>query len=159
MGREDYIVRHIQMVGQFIAQMLKARGAGREDQAIQLGVQAVERLFGVGMDELAACPMDEQCERLAAGYSRAEGRERQFAYALLLKELGVSYRNGPDPEIALVPWKAALWICLRLLTESGDGSDDGVLQLAREMLASIPPGAIDAPLRAALAVVSERLKA
>ncbi len=156
MGREDYIVRHIEMVGRFIAQMLKARGAGREDQAIQLGIQAVEKLFGMGMGELSAYSMDAQFARLAASYSANEGRERQFAYALLLKELGVSYRGGSSPEIADVLFKGALWICLRLMTD-GEGPQDGdVVQLAREMLASLPPDTIDAPLEEALAMASAR---
>lgn len=161
MGREDYIVRHLEMVRRFIAQMLKARGTGREDLAIQLGVQAVEKLFGLRMDEIVAYSMEAQYAHLAAGYSAQEGRERRFAYVLLLKELGVSYRGGPSPEIAVVSWKAALWVCLRLMMERGDnldGDPDGaVVPLARELLARIPPEAVDAPLQEYLDVVSERL--
>lgn len=156
MPAEDYLIRHIQMIGQFIAQMRQARREGREDQAIRIGLQAVERLFGGRMDELTSLPLDQQCVRLAAGFSAGEARSRQFAYALLLKELGISYRDCGRPEVATASGKAALWICLQLLVTPAPG-DDGMLDLARELLAGLPPEAVDAPLQELLAAVSERL--
>ena len=154
--REDYIIRHIQMVGQFIAQMLMARKAGREDQAIQIGMQTMEQLFGLRMDAISALSLDAQLEHLAKGLPAKEARDRQFAYALLLKEVGQSYLERSRPEVAVASCKAALHIALSLILQD-ETVDEDMVKFARELLAQIPPEAVDAPLHEALALVSGRL--
>jgi hypothetical protein len=155
MPREDYIIRHIQMVGPFIAQIVNARRAGQEDQAIQIAMQAVEKLFGLRMDEISSYSLEAQLDHLAKGLSRNEARGRQFAYALLLKELGLSYRYRDRSDVSVSSFNAALWIALRLLVEN-ESADGAVAELAREMLSCVPPELLDEPLKELLALAPIR---
>lgn len=158
-GREDYILRHIAMLRQLLAQALKLRTTGQPDAALRVVLQAQEKLFGRPAAEIAGLALHQQLELLAAGVSPDEARERQKGYALLLREAGLCFRARDRPDLATSAFKTALHIALQLLVTSErarSDTDAELLDFSRAVLAEIPPDQVDAPLRELLSAVDAR---
>jgi len=144
--QEDYILRLIAMLGEFLRQVTDLRAAGKHEQAMVVLMQAQEKLFGGPFPEIAALSLDEQLQRLSAGFSAKEARERQIGYALLLKEAGICYAYRGNAELAAGAFKMALHIVLGRMA-AGEAADADLVKLSGELLASIPPEQIDPPLK------------
>jgi hypothetical protein len=155
-GREDYILRHIALLRQFLAQMLKLRRAGQPEQAMMVLMQAQEKLFGRAPAEISVLSLAEQLQLLAADVSPEEARERQKGYALLLKEAGLCLTDRDRRDLAESAFKTALHIVLTLVVRE-ETADVESMDLARDLLARIPPEQMDAPMKELLAVVAAQI--
>jgi hypothetical protein len=155
-GREDYFLRHVAMLRQFLAQVLKLRTAGQLEQAMTVLMQAQEKLFGLPPSEVSALGLEAQLRVLEAGVSSAEARERQMGYALLLKEAGLCYEVRDRAEIAADAFKTALHIVLGLAASGVVAPEPELLELSRDLLARVPPERVDEPMKELLAEVARR---
>jgi hypothetical protein len=155
-GREDYFLRHVAMLRQFLAQVLKLRTAGQLEQAMTVLMQAQEKLFGLPPREVSALGLEAQMCLLEAGVPSAEGRERQMGYALLLKEAGLCYEARDRQEVAADAFKTALHIVLRVAASGAGAPAEDLLALSRDLLARVPPEMIDEPMKELLAEVARR---
>lgn len=155
-GREDYFLRHVAMLRQLLAQVLKLRTAGQLEQAMGVLMQAQEKLFGLPPRDVLALDLEAQMRLLEAGVSPAEARERQMGYALLLKEAGLCYEARDREDVAADAYKTALHIVLRLASGDAAAPEAELLELARDLLARVPPERVDEPMKEMLAEVARR---
>jgi hypothetical protein len=157
-GREDYFMRQITMLRQFLAQMVKLRKENKQEEATMVLMQAQEKLFNLPPAEVSARSLDEQLHLLAKGVPGAEAREKQMGYALLLKEAGLCYADRDRPEVAEGAFKSALHIVLRLAASDEAAPEAELLELSRDLLARVSPEMMDEPMKELLAEVAGRLQ-
>jgi hypothetical protein len=155
-GNEDYFMRHVELLRQFLAQAIKLRSDGQADKAMMVLMQAQEKLFELPIAEVSGLNLDEQLQRLAKDLPAPQARERQLGYALLLKEAGLCFADRDRPEVAANAFKTALHILLRIASEGETAPDSVTMSMARALLARIPPERIDEPIRELLAAVAAR---
>jgi len=151
-GQEDYILRQIAMLRLLLARMLRLRSSGRHEEAMALMMQAQETLFGRPLSEIAALPLADQLELLAAGLTPEQAREKQVGYALLLREAGISYAERSRDDLSAGAFKAALHILLNVSIKDG-AWDDELVDLIRSTLAATPVEEVDAPIREMLSAI------
>jgi hypothetical protein len=144
--RDDYLLRYLVLIRQAIAQALKLREARQTDHALRILLQAQEKLFARPLASFASLTVDEQLALLASGENAETSREKRIAYASLLQEAGHNYEARDRPDLALSAYQLALHVVLTVIVESNPAPDD-TLQLARELLARIPPEMLHAPVR------------
>jgi hypothetical protein len=110
--KQDYLLRLIEQLRQFVREMIRLREAGDYDAAIYTIVPAQEKLFGLPAQEVAQLPLDEQFRHLVQGESPGNAWDKCCAYAEMLEELGHIYTSKGDPDSANGAWHFALHILL-----------------------------------------------
>lgn len=131
-GKEDYFLRHLSVLRQFLAQVAKLRVSGQPEQAMVVLMQAQEKLFCRPPSQVLALGLEDQLRLLATGVSQEDARECQIGYALLLKEAGLCYADRGRPEIAATAFGTALRI-VRTLEAGGAAPEPELLDLARDL--------------------------
>jgi hypothetical protein len=110
--KQDYILRMIEELGQFLAEATKLRDRGHYDAALLTVLQAQERLFARPAQEFIARPVEDQVTLLVIGDTVPNGREKCLAYARLLTEAGVTYQAREQIALALGAYRFALQVLL-----------------------------------------------
>jgi hypothetical protein len=64
---QDYLLRMLDELRQFVARVVRLRDAGSMEEALLAVVRAREQLFGRPASEFAQLPVDEQLGLLSAG--------------------------------------------------------------------------------------------
>jgi hypothetical protein len=128
MLREDYVMRLIRDVGQFLRRVLKHRDAGEHDRALQEAARGYEELLGMppGLSDmvdaatLAELLREPDLIRAAARLSWEEGHV---------------YKAKRDPLTAFSRYRRALELFLEARADDPEGpreEDDGaILELSR----------------------------
>ena len=152
--RDDYLLRYLVLIRQAIAQALKLREAGQTDHALRVLLQAQEKLFARPLASFATLTVDEQLALLASGENEETAREKRIAYASLLREAGLNYEARDRADLALSAYQLGLHVLLTVIVETNNNSDE-TLQLARDLLARIPPEMLHAPVKELLSAAGK----
>lgn len=110
--KQDYILRLIEELGQFAAEITRLRDGGRYDAALLTVLQAQERLFARPAQDFIARPVEEQMTLLVIADTVPNGQEKCRAYARLLIEAGATYQAKDQPALALGAYRFALTVLL-----------------------------------------------
>ena len=94
--RQDYLLRLIEQLRQFVAQALALRQAGKLDEALMALAHAQEKLFVRPAAEFRHLPIVDQLRLLTLGESPAAGRDKCVAYATILEQAGLVF-----PQVSL----------------------------------------------------------
>jgi hypothetical protein len=119
--RDDYVLRLIDELRQFVAQLMKLNNASRLDEALMAAVSAQEKLFARPAADFMARPVDEQIRILKTGESEDTGRTKCLAYAAILEEAGLVYRAKSQEDFANGAFEMALYVMLSVALESPEG--------------------------------------
>ncbi len=110
--RQDYLLRMIEELGRFVAEIRALRGGGHYDAALLTGLQAQERLFARPAQEFMTRSAEDQVHLLAVGETDANAREKCLAFATLLTEAGHTYAAREQNAIASGAYQLALHVLL-----------------------------------------------
>ena len=141
---QDYLLRMIEELGRFAAEVTRLRRTGQHDAALFAILQSQERLFARPSAQFIGRPLEEQIRLLVIGETDANAAEKCLWYARLVLEAGLVYRDRNQAPLALGACRLALQIVdlVRGQFPKADLSDAGA-RIA-ELLAAIP----DSPAKA-----------
>src|ERR1035437_374403 len=98
--RDDYILGQIQLLGEFVARLLRRRDQAGLQETIQLALHLQESLFTMPAVEFLRLEVSEQIALLKKGESKESGHNKCLAYATLLKETGTLYELSGKIDLA-----------------------------------------------------------
>jgi hypothetical protein len=153
--RQDYLLRLIEQLRQFVAQALALRQAGKLDEALMALAHAQEKLFVRPAAEFRHLPIVDQLRLLKLGESTDMGREKCVAYATILEQAGLVYQGKGQETLAGSAFQLALHVLLLVAGEPGTVTPElrhGIAKL-RERL---PAEELNALTRELLARYEER---
>jgi hypothetical protein len=110
--REDYLLRLIEELREFVTRAVALRNTDQLGQALHTIVHAQERLFARPAAEFTPRTIDEQLRLLTMDESAETGRGKCVAYASILQEAGNVYRALGREDLAASAWQLALYITL-----------------------------------------------
>jgi hypothetical protein len=122
--QRDYILRLLDQLREFLAQIARLRGAGRPDDALLAILQAQERLFGREASLFMGLAPEEQFRVLTLGQAADEARGKCVMQADLLSEMARVYAYKEQQALALGAWHYARML-LELAAEKFPGADVG----------------------------------
>ncbi|MDD2762366.1 MAG: hypothetical protein PHE83_00165 [Opitutaceae bacterium] len=148
--RQDYILRLLEELGRFLAEVLKFRRAGSHDAALLTILHAQERLFARPAAEFMTRPVGEQMHLLALGESGADAREKCLAYATLLAEAGHTYQAREQPALAEGAYQVALQVVRLALQDHPAGDSPEQRDRVLSLIAQLPGDGLKAEIQALL---------
>ncbi|HUJ42938.1 MAG TPA: hypothetical protein VLW52_04945 [Opitutaceae bacterium] len=134
--RQDYILRLLEELNQFLAEVMRFRRAGSHDAALLTLLQAQERLFARPAEQFMALPVAQQVHLLVVDESAAHARQKCLAYATLLVEAAQIYDARTQPALAHGAYQLAMEVIL-LAWRQPSPADDRARFAA--LLARVPP--------------------
>jgi hypothetical protein len=144
--RQDYILRQIDLLRQFVARLAGKNEAATLEQALQLAMNLQEKLFAMPAVEFLQKPVDEQVAVLMAGESKAAGQTKCLTYAELLQHTAKLYQFRGRDDLAAGANQLALQVVLHVaLDEPVD--PEGVRAQVTDLLAAVDPLELHAPTR------------
>jgi hypothetical protein len=144
--REDYLLRLIEELREFVAQAVALRDTGRLNQALMTVVTAQEKLFARPAAEFAPLGIDEQLRLLLIDESADTGRGKCLAYASILHEAGNVYQARGREDLSASAFQLALYVTLSVAL--GDDAKAGELRQPIEALrARLKADSIQGPVR------------
>ena len=152
--RQDYLLRLIEQLRQFVAQALALRQAGKLDEALIALVHAQEKLFVRPAAEFRHLPLDEQLPMLKLGESAETGRNKCIAYAAILEQAGLVYQGKNQDAIAASAFQLALHVLLLVASEPGAVTPELRSEIAR-LRERVNVEELNAPTRELLARFQE----
>jgi hypothetical protein len=108
--QRDYILRLIEQLREFLAEITRLRETGHSEQALTAIIRAQERLFVRPAGEFLSLPPDRQFRLLTRAETPADARVKCLAQADLLVETARVYLAKDQPAIASGAWQFALRI-------------------------------------------------
>jgi hypothetical protein len=148
--RDDYILRFLDQIGLALTEALRFRKAGKIEQAIIAVVVAQEKLFARPAAEFTGLDLGRQMHLLTIGEPPANAAIKCLGYAALLREAGNIYAVRNRADLAESAFQTALYVAL----SGGFGATvlgESSIDLARDLLARIPPEKLQAPVKELLA--------
>ena len=155
-GRDDYILRYLDLIRQFLTQAIKLRDKGSPEQALQILLQGQEKLFARPAPEFIGLSLDEQLRLLTIGETAENSRAKRLAYAMLLREAGNIYRERDRSDLAESAFQLALHVLLTVTIETPAESSPQIESI-RELVSQIPPEQLQAPVKEMLQLLGELL--
>jgi hypothetical protein len=144
--RQDYILREIDLLRQFVARLAGARDGATLEQALQLALNLQEKLFGMPAVDFLQKPVDGQVAALLANESKAAGEAKCLAYAQLLQHTAQLYEFRGRGDLAAGANQLALQVVLHVALD--EPVDPGAARdLVTELLAAVDPQELHAPTR------------
>ncbi|MFA5265408.1 MAG: hypothetical protein WC378_16435 [Opitutaceae bacterium] len=134
------------MLRQFVAQIMGLRQEGQYAQALQVLVQAQERLFARPFPAFATLDIDEQLQLLSAGESKEGVREKHLGYALLLREAGLCYRALDRDDLSASALSLALHVALCIAVTDAEHCEE-IADLIKELLSQVSIPTLHEPTR------------
>ena len=110
--KQDYMLRLLEELARYLAEIRKLRAGGSCDAALLTVLQAQQRLFARPAQEFMTRSLDEQVHLLVIGETEANAREKCLAYATLLSEAGQTYQANGHPDVASGAYQLALHVLL-----------------------------------------------
>ncbi len=142
---DDYILRFIDLLRQFVARIAQLRESGQLESALAAALHAQEKLFALPADQFLPLGIDTQLQLLAAGESPENRRTKQLGLAALLREMGLVYLARDRPDLATGAFQLSLHAYLTVALEAGPEGDE-VRSVIRELLGRISPDQIHPPV-------------
>ncbi len=148
--REDYLLRLIEELREFVARAVALRHTDQLGQALLTVVTAQERLFARPAADFTARGIDEQLRLLTIDESAETARGKCLAYAAILREAGNVYRGLGREDLAASAWQLALYVTLTVAV--GNEAKAGDLRPAiGELRARLTEDSLQPPVRELLA--------
>jgi hypothetical protein len=147
--RQDYILRQIELLRQFVARLTASGGKRELEEALLLAFHLQEKLFPLPPAEFLRLELSAQVEALRARESPAAGRENCLAYARLLAETAALYDLKGRNDLADGARQMALYAALCVALD-GD-ADAAVDDLMDNLLVRLDPENFHAPVAELLA--------
>jgi hypothetical protein len=138
--RQDYLLRLIEELGRFVAEATKFRNTGHYDAALLAILQAQERIFARPSQDFTARTVEDQLRLLTLGESDAGAAEKCLAYAGLIVEAGLVYRDRGQPPVALGACRLALQVVALARQRFPHAEVTPVHARVEALLASLPEG-------------------
>jgi len=153
-GRDDYILRYLELIRQFLAQVVKLRDGGNLDQALRVLFQAQEKLFARPASEFITRSLDEQLQLLTIGESNENARAKRIGYALLLREAGLIYLQRDRADLGESAFQLALQIMLIVSVEAPKETEEHRPML-QDLLSRVKPEQLHPPVKELLEKLGE----
>lgn len=147
--RQDYILRQIALLRQFVARLKSRRNERELEEALLLSFHLQEKLFPLPPAEFLALDLAAQIEALRRNESPAAAREKCLTYAGLLAETAGLYELKAREDLADGARQMALYAALCSALE--DGADETTKELIRDLGEKLDPDDLHAPVRELLA--------
>jgi hypothetical protein len=103
--QRDYILRLIDQLRQFLAQIVHLRESGHHDEALAAILRAQERLLNLPASRFLGAGPEEQFTLLTRGETPENAREKCLAQADLLAEVARIYAQKEQPALACGAWR------------------------------------------------------
>jgi hypothetical protein len=116
MPQRDYLLRLIEEAAQVIAQIAHLREEGQPGQAVNAVIDALQKLFGLSVDELGSLDTDQLFAQLTLEESPENARDKCIIFAALNNQAGLAYADRDLPALAQPAFHLALVFTLRALT-------------------------------------------
>ena len=146
--RQDYILRQIDLLRQFVKRVVQKRPDPELDEALLLALHLQEKLFPLPPAEFLQLGLADQIARLRHNESRPEGNARCVAYAALLAETARLYEHKGAPDLAAGARQMGLYAALSVAVD--DPAEPEANQLARELLVQLDAHSLHPPVIALL---------
>ena len=101
MLRQDYIMRLISELGQFVRAAITSGEPGKEAEALQAVIHAQRQLFQESPEVALARSLDEQIDHLTRGETPADAAERVIVYSEILEQEARIYDHVGKESLAL----------------------------------------------------------
>lgn len=124
--QRDYILRLIEELRRFAAEIAKFRSAGNLDAALMAVVHAQQRLFARPADQFMGLPPDEQFRLLTISEPVDAAAEKCLAYASLMEEAAKIYDERDQQPIAVGARNAAAQMLALVIAKFGDSTPERV---------------------------------
>lgn len=147
--RQDYILRQIALLRQFVARLASKRVNHELEEALLLSFHLQEKLFPLSPVEFLRLDLPEQIAALRQNESTTEAREKCLAYASLLAETAVLYDYKGRDDLAAGARQMALYAALGLAL--ANRSDPAPGALVNRLIADLDPAGLHAPVAELLA--------
>lgn len=98
--RQDYLLRMITDLGQFVRAAVSSGEPGRQSEALQAVMHAQRQLFQEPPEVFLSLTLDEQIDHLSRGETPAGAIERINAYAEILDQAARVYEQGAKIALA-----------------------------------------------------------
>lgn len=147
--RQDYILRQIELLRQFVARLTSSGGNRELEEALLLSFHLQEKLFPLPPAQFLQLELAAQVEALRAHETPAAGRANCLTYARLLAETAGLYDLNGRNDLAGGARQMALYAALCVaLDGTGDPAAD---ELISALVPRLEPEALHAPVAELLA--------
>jgi hypothetical protein len=152
--RQDYILRQIELLRQFVARLTSSGGNRELEEALLLSFHLQEKLFPLPPAEFLRLELADQVEALRMHETPAAGRDNCLTYARLLAETAALYDLKGRADLADGARQMALYAALCVaLDGTGEPAPDELINALRSRL---DPEAFHAPVAELLADYQRR---
>lgn len=152
--QQDYLLRQIDLLRQFVKRLLSKRPDPELDEALLLALHLQEKLFPVPPADFLRLALAEQIALLRRNEAQGTGNEKCRAYAALLTETARLYEHKGQPDLAAGARQMGLYAALSVAVENRD--DDEAASLVRELLGTVDVQTLHAPVIALLKQLREQ---
>jgi len=144
--RQDYILRQIDLLRKFVAQLTGSGDKGGLEQALQLALHLQEKLFPMPAADFLRQTVDDQVASLMAGESKSAGHAKCLTYAELLQQTARLYQIRDRDDLAAGARQLGLQVAL--LVGLDDPADPAAVALiVTGLLAEVEPLDLLPPVR------------
>lgn len=147
--RQDYILRQIELLRQFVARLTTSGGNRELEEALLLSFHLQEKLFPLPPAQFLRLELAAQVEALRAHESPAAGRDNCLTYARLLAETAALYDLKGRNDLADGARQMALYAALCVALDGG--AAPAPHELIDALLARLDPETFHAPVAELLA--------
>jgi hypothetical protein len=142
--RQDYILRQIDLLRQFVKRVVQKRPDPELDEALLLALHLQEKLFPLPPTEFLQLELSEQIAQLRRNESPAAGNARCVAYAALLAETARLYAHKGEPDFAAGARQMALYAALSVAVD--DAANAEANRLVPELLEQLDVHTLHPPV-------------
>lgn len=146
MIRQDYILRLISDLRQFVASVLGTGDPARASEALHAILHAQQRLFHVPPPEFLGLTLDEQIDLLARAEAPAHAVEKIATYAATLNEAARVYETINRDDMAASSRQLALGVLLSAASRWPEQRHQVADEIAR-LRAILPDESLNPPVR------------
>lgn len=148
-ARQDYVLRQIELLRQFVARLTAAGGDREIEEALLLSFHLQEKLFPRPPAEFLRLELAAQIDALRANESPAAGRDKCLAYAGLLAETASVYELKGRGDLADGARQMALYAALCVARDGG--RDRAADDLIAALVPQLDPASLHVPVAGLLA--------
>jgi hypothetical protein len=147
--RQDYILRQLDLLRQFIARLASRRSERELEEALLLSFHLQEKLFPLPPTEFLRLDLPDQIAALCRNETPKVAHEKCVAYATLLAETAALYDYKARGDLADGARQMALYAVLHAALEKRD--DPAAAGLIDKLTGQLDPETLHAPVAALLA--------
>lgn len=147
--RQDYLLRHLELLRQFIARLTSDNRDRDWEEALLLSLHLQEKLLPLPPAEFLRLALPAQIEALRRNESAAHAQEKIFTYAALLAETAALYDLKGRDDLAAGARQMGLYAALCVVVE--DRLHAPAAALVEKLAAAFDPADLHAPVTTLLA--------